>query len=53
MPFARSNVVAYQAARAVFVFKEGKSRVDYDKALPNLVSFYTAIRSVSREGAFK
>jgi len=47
MPFARSNVVAYQAARAAFVFKEGKNRVDYERALPPLIRFYTAIRNVS------
>ncbi len=43
MPFATSNTVAYQAAKAAFVFKEGKKREDYEKALPNLVNFYQAI----------
>ncbi|MGE0886897.1 MAG: hypothetical protein AB7P14_25530 [Blastocatellales bacterium] len=43
MPFATSNAVAYQAAHAAFVFKEGKTREDYEKALPALVSFYQAI----------
>ncbi len=43
MPFATSNTVAYQAAQAAFVFKEGKKREDYEKALPNLVKFYQAI----------
>lgn len=43
MPFATSNAVAYQAARAAFVFKEGKKRADYEKALPHLVKFYQAI----------
>lgn len=43
MPFATSNAVAYQAAQAAFVFKEGKKREDYEKALPNLVKFYQAI----------
>ncbi len=46
-PFLRSNVAAYQAAKAAFVFKDGLSRADYEKALPNLVRFYTAIRRVS------
>jgi len=46
-PFLRSNVAAYQAAKAAFVFKEGLNRADYEKALPNLVRFYTAIRRVS------
>jgi hypothetical protein len=47
MPFATSNAVAYQAAKAAFVFKEGKKREDYEKALPNLIKFYQAIRDGS------
>ncbi len=43
MPLATSNAVAFQAAKAAFVFKEGKKREDYEKALPNLVKFYQAI----------
>src|SRR5215510_9985507 len=44
MPFATSNTVAYRAAKAAFIFKEGKKRADYEKALPHLVKFYQAIR---------
>jgi hypothetical protein len=47
MPFARSNAMAYQAARAAFVFKEGKNRADYEKALPHLVKLYQAVRDGS------
>jgi hypothetical protein len=47
MPFATSNAVAYHAAKAAFVFKDGKKREDYEKALPDLVSFYQAIRDGS------
>ncbi|MGE0129469.1 MAG: hypothetical protein AB7U82_15435 [Blastocatellales bacterium] len=47
MPFATSNAVAYQAAKAAFVFKDGRKREDYEKALPNLVNFYQAIRDGS------
>lgn len=47
MPFATSNAVAYQAAKAAFVFKEGRKREDYEKALPNLIRFYQAIRDGS------
>jgi hypothetical protein len=47
MPFATSNAVAYQAARAAFVFKDGKQREDYEKALPYLIKFYQAIRDGS------
>ena len=47
LPFIRSNAVAYQAARAAFVFKGGHNRQEYERALPYLVSFYTDIRKVS------
>ncbi|HEX8852413.1 MAG TPA: hypothetical protein VF754_02945 [Pyrinomonadaceae bacterium] len=47
LPLWRSNSVAYQAARAAFVFKDGRSRADYEKALPSLVSFYESVREVS------
>ncbi|HVG35416.1 MAG TPA: hypothetical protein VM911_20290 [Pyrinomonadaceae bacterium] len=47
LPFLRSNLVAYKAAKAAFVFKEGKSRSDYEKALPYLLSFYAEICKVS------
>ena len=47
MPFVRSNVVAYRAAKAAFVFKRGKERADYEKALPDLIKFYEAVRKVS------
>ena len=47
LPFVRSNLVAYQAAKAAFVFKQGHNRSEYEKALPNLVNYYAAIREVS------
>jgi hypothetical protein len=47
MPYVRSNAVAYSAAKAAFVFKDGRSRSDYEKALPDLRSFYAEIRRVS------
>jgi hypothetical protein len=47
LPFWRSNAVAYRAAHAAFVFKDGHTRADYERALPDLVSFYNSIRSVS------
>ena len=50
LPFIRSNTVAYQVARAAFVFKGGQNRQDYEKALPYLVNFYTAIHKVSDIG---
>ena len=47
MPVVRSNLVAYHAAKAAFVFKDGKQRADYEKALPDLVKFYSAVRRMS------
>ena len=43
----KSNLVAYYAAKAAFVFKEGKERADYEKALPDLIKFYSAVRKMS------
>src|SRR5258708_5360933 len=47
MPRVRSNLVAYYAAHAAFVFKDGKERSVYEEALPDLLKFYGAIRNVS------
>lgn len=47
MPPVRSNLVAIYATKAAFVFKDGKQRSDYEKALPDLVRFYAAIRKMS------
>jgi len=47
MPLIRSNQVAYYAANAAFVFKEGKQRADYEEALPDLVKFYQSLRNIS------
>jgi len=47
LPLWRSNRVAYHAARAAFVFKDGRGRPDYERALPDLVNFYRALREVS------
>ena len=46
LPYLRSNAVAYDAAKAAFVFKGGHGRSDYEQALPALVSFYRAIHQV-------
>ena len=35
------------SAKAAFVFKQGHNRSEYEKALPNLVNYYAAIREVS------
>jgi hypothetical protein len=48
-PFWRSFPIAYRAARAAFVFKDGSSREDYAKALPYLEKFYADISSLGDE----
>lgn len=47
LPPLRSNEVAYYGANAAFVFKQGKERPDYEKALPDLRKFYGEIRKIS------
>lgn len=47
MSTLRSNQIAYYGADAAFVFKQGQQRSDYEKALPDLVRFYAAIRKMS------
>jgi hypothetical protein len=47
MSLIKSNQVAYFAADAAFVFKKGKQRSDYEKALPDLVKFYQSLRNMS------
>lgn len=46
-PFWRSQLLAYDAAKAAFVFKDGKERPDYEKALPVLQRYYTGIHRMS------
>ena len=46
-PYWRSQRVAFSAARAAFVFKDGRSRTDYERALPDLERFYSDIRAAS------
>jgi hypothetical protein len=50
MPWLRSQVTAWHAARAAFLFERGKARADYERALPGLRSFYGAIRRTSVTG---
>jgi hypothetical protein len=38
---------AYRAAHAAFVFKDGRSRADYEKALPDLEAYYGDIAARS------
>lgn len=45
-PFLRSYRTAYFAAKAAFVFKDGKNRRDYEQALPYLESYFGGIRGI-------
>ncbi len=45
--FWRRQLIAYYAAKATFVFKDGKTREDYEKALPDLEKFYSEIHDIS------
>lgn len=45
--FWRRQLTAFYAAKAAFVFKDGKSRADYEKALPDLEKFLGEIRDIS------
>jgi hypothetical protein len=47
LPFWRRQLVAFYAAKGAFVFKDGKSREDYLKALPDVEKFYSEIRDIS------
>ncbi len=44
-PFLRSYLGAYHATRAAFVFKDGKQRADYERALPSLEAYFSDIRT--------
>jgi hypothetical protein len=48
-PFLRSHLIAYYAARAAFVFKDGHNRSEYEQALPPLTRLYAQINRMSRE----
>ncbi|MBX7221203.1 MAG: hypothetical protein K1Y36_14740 [Blastocatellia bacterium] len=45
--YSKSNTVAYHAAKAAFVFKDGHNRAEYERALPELQAFYREIQSIS------
>ena len=45
--FWRRQLIAYRAAKATFVFKDGHQRADYEKALPDLEKFFGELRDIS------
>jgi hypothetical protein len=47
--FARSVASAYRASKAAFVFKDGRSRADYMRALPDLQRYYASIDDIAAE----
>jgi hypothetical protein len=47
MPLLRSYVVGFHAAKAALIFKDGAKRSDYERALPDLIDYYAAIRRIS------
>jgi hypothetical protein len=47
LPFWRRHLVAFYPAKAAFVFKDGKTREDYEKALPDTEKFLGEIHDVS------
>lgn len=49
-PFFRANVTAYYAARGAMVFKEGKGRPDYERAIPYLDNYFQSIDKVGELG---
>lgn len=48
-PLWQSFHVAYYPAKAAFVFKDAKNRVDYEKALPYLKKYYRMINDISEK----
>lgn len=49
LPVWQSVVGAVHAARAAAVFQDGHNRAEYERALPDLVSYYSLIRAASEE----
>jgi len=48
LPFLRSYSVAYEMARATYLFDRGRARSEYTQVLPHLEKYYGAIRAVNR-----
>jgi len=46
-PLLRSNHVAAYAAKAAFIFKDGRDRADYDRAVPYLECYFQEIHDIS------
>lgn len=47
-PFLRAHLNAYRAARAALLFKDGRTRAEYERALPDLEAYFAAICRLGR-----
>ncbi|HNR08832.1 MAG TPA: hypothetical protein PKM27_16050 [Saprospiraceae bacterium] len=47
-PYIRSHFIAYQSAKAAFVFKEGRNRIQYAGALPYLKTYFSQLNDLSK-----
>ncbi len=43
----RAMVMAYRAAKAAFAFKDGRNRVDYARALPDLERYFAGVNAIA------
>lgn len=48
-PFWRSFKLGFQASKAAFDFKKGKSRAEYRTALPGLITYYESIQALTTD----
>jgi hypothetical protein len=48
LPFWRSHLTAWKAARSAFIFKKGRNRQDYSQALPALNEFFADIKRMGQ-----
>lgn len=47
--FVRSFPIAYRAARAAFTFKDGRTRDEYARALPDLERYFASLNAIAAE----
>lgn len=47
-PFVRSYKMAYHSAKAAFTFKNGTNRDEYNKALPDLKTYFKSLSDMSK-----
>lgn len=47
-PYVRSHFIAYYSAKAAFVFKDGRNRIQYAGALPYLKTYFSQLNDLSK-----